>query len=170
MNETEKLYSHTGMIVESAGQKLVAHIAPEEGKTDTIQYIPIDSFINPAKHVSCALYRYNLSKDERANLSKAIEDFKASQVHFDHLYDLKTDDVMYCSEMITKALKKATNNRIICKETNIPTNMRKAVMIFFRKEKPTKKQVDERKVITIDNLYLMPECTLVTKFQLKNFQ
>ncbi|MDB5193702.1 MAG: hypothetical protein JWQ96_3265 [Segetibacter sp.] len=170
LNETEKLYSHTGIIVEKNNEKFVAHIAPEEGVTDTIQFIPIDSFINTTKHVSCALYRYQLSDSERNLIGKVIDDYKKDNVRFDRVYDLNTDKVMYCSEMIYKALKKTTNNRIVCKQTYVPARMRKVVATFFKKEKFTLKDVEERKIITIDNLYLMPQCSLITKFQLKHFQ
>lgn len=49
INEIDKTYSHSGLIIERNNQKMVCHIAPDAAPADTIQYIPIDSFINTSK-------------------------------------------------------------------------------------------------------------------------
>jgi hypothetical protein len=112
INETDKSYSHAGVIVALNGRKYVAHISPENPGYDTIQYIPIDSFINPAKNLTCALYRYELSQKERDSLQQFIVRLKAENVRFDHVYDLYSDSLMYCSEMISKALRAVKKKRI----------------------------------------------------------
>ncbi len=169
INEQDKTYSHTGMVVERNNQKFVAHIAPEELPGDTVQYITIDSFINPAKHVSCALYRYDISEAERSALSHVLDSFRTRPSHFDYIYDITTDDKMYCSEMIYKALKLATNNRIVCRETTVPKNMQKMVGAFFSKNHFTNSEIAARKIMTIDNLYLRPDCQRLMQFPLKYF-
>jgi hypothetical protein len=168
MNDVQKDYSHAGIIVEKEGIAMVAHIAPEENNSDTIQYIPIDSFLIPAKNIGCALYRYNLTEQEKSFFVAAIDTMKTKGVHFDWLYNLETNDKMYCSEMISKALKHATRNRINCKEVSIPNKMLPLLVNYF-KGKLTKDVIAARKIMTIDNLYLNPECSLVMKFRLKYF-
>ncbi|MER3464223.1 MAG: hypothetical protein C4329_07200 [Chitinophagaceae bacterium] len=169
LNTKDPSYSHAGMIVEKNGQKMVGHIYPHESPADTIQYIAIDSFANPATNLRCALYRYNLSAAERDSLMRTINFFKANGVHFDKHYDLSTDKQMYCSEMIAKALNKATNGRIHCKEDKVPKRMRPLIAAYFKKLGFTPKLIDERKFISLDNLYILPECQLVMKFPLKYF-
>ncbi|MDQ6888997.1 MAG: hypothetical protein M3Z56_01760 [Bacteroidota bacterium] len=169
LNEKDKIYSHAGLVIVKNKQPFVCHIAPNEINGDTIQIEPIDSFINPSRNISCALYRYDLLPNEKDSLIKILLNYKAKNIHFDWLYDLNTDNKMYCAELIEKALKKATGNRSIIKESNIPLGMQPAVLAFFRNEHITKKNVAQRKIITIDNLYLRNDCKLMMKFQLKYF-
>ncbi|WP_207492547.1 YiiX/YebB-like N1pC/P60 family cysteine hydrolase [Aridibaculum aurantiacum] len=169
INEKDHSYSHTGIVVTKENKIYVAHIAPEQKGADTIQYIPIDSFINAAKHIKCALYRYNLSAAEKAALATTIDKYKNADVRFDAVYDITDDDKMYCSEMISKALETATGKRLQFRQANIPKQMQKMVVHFFAKVNATDKQIAERKIMTIDNLYLHPDCNLVMEFPLKYF-
>jgi hypothetical protein len=169
INETDQSYSHAGLIIEKDGKKMVCHISPDPVHLDTIQFIPIDSFVNPSVNIYCALYRYNLSKGERDSLSLAIENFRNNNARFDRVYDLATDDKLYCSEMIYKSLKWATHGRIICKESLIPKRMLRLMTAYFKKEHATVPLLEKRKIMTIDNLYLMPNCSRLIKIELKRF-
>ena len=169
INEKDKTYSHTGLVIERNNEKYVAHISPEPGLGDTIQYIPIDSFINPVKNIKCAMYRYEMSNNEKQKMAFIIDSFKTAGIRFDPVYELTSDDKLYCSEMISKALKQATNNRIVCRETTVPKNMQKAVVMFFKTQKISPKQASLQKIMTIDNLYLREDCTMLMQFQLKYF-
>jgi len=166
LNETDQSYSHAGMIIEKGAEKLVAHIAPDELDRDGVNYIPIDSFLNPAKNLKCALYRYDITPAEKNATVAAIEKYKQGNLHFDRLYDLSTVKEMYCSEMIKNAVTSATSERIKFKEVNIPPKMQPALYNYFKKQ-VSKKTIAERKIITIDNLYRIPESSLVMQFQLK---
>jgi hypothetical protein len=167
LNEADQSYSHAGMIIEKEGEKLVAHITPDDSDKNGINYIPIDSFLNPAKNLKCALYRYSFHSKEKENTLSTIEKYKRSHFQFDRLYDLSTDDEMYCSEMISKAIVSATAERIKFKPVNIPVKMQPALYNHFKKQL-SKKTIAERKIITIDNLYRIPDCSLVMEFQLKH--
>jgi hypothetical protein len=168
MNDSDKAYSHTGLIVEREGQKFVAHIAPDEDGGDTLKYIPIDQFLDTTKNLNCALYRYDFSGDERALMASTIDNFKKVNLHFDWLYDLSTNDKMYCSEMIYKALKISTNNRIDCKLTSPPQKMLPLLSTYF-KGKASREEISRRRIITIDNLYRVPSCKKLMEFRLKYF-
>jgi hypothetical protein len=74
---------------------------------------------------------------------------------------------MYCAELIKKALQYATNNRIVIEEANIPEPMQPMVLAFFRNEHATKEIIAQRKIITVDNLYLRKDCELILSFPLK---
>lgn len=166
LNEKDQSYSHAGVVVERNGQKLIAHITPDEGDKDGIQYSPVDSFLHPAKNLSVALYRYDFSSAERDSLPVIIDGYKRTNVHFDKLYDLTTDNAMYCSEMICKAIHAVTHGRINFRQVNVPVRMQAALYRYF-KQALSKKTIAERKIMTIDNLYRVPECRLVMQFPLK---
>lgn len=132
LNEAEKDYSHAGVVVEKNKKLWVLHIAPDEAVKDGVQLTPIDSFINPKKNLTAALYRYELSPEERSRFLSTLERFAASNLRFDRLYDLQTDSVMYCSEMIAKALQLATNHQITIRTIQVPTRLQSALQRHFR--------------------------------------
>ena len=162
-------YSHAGVVVMHNGEKMVCHIYPDDfvPGADTVRYDAIDSFLNKRTNLKCALYRYNLSENERITFEKELDKYHSNKVHFDKRYELNTDDKIYCSEMIYKALKKATASRIVIEQSNVPEKMRKLISIYFKKYNFTAKTINTRKIIAIDNLYENPGCNLVMKFPLK---
>lgn len=168
LNEKDQSYSHAGMIVEKDNQKLVAHITPDDSTKDFIQYVPIDSFLNPVKNLEAALYRYNFSEAEKAQVNTKIAEYSNSAVHFDRSYDLATEDKLYCSEMISKVVSHATANRITFSHINAPLKMRPLLVKYF-KGQHSEKTIATRQIMTIDNLYRVPECEKVMKIKLKHF-
>jgi hypothetical protein len=168
LNEKDKSYSHSGIVIKRDGKNFVCNINPDEAGADTVRFEPLDSFINPHKNLSCALYRYDLTAKERTDFINELNRDHDEHVRFDKTYNLATDTALYCSEMIYKALNKATNNRLPLKTSLIPPRLIPMLYLYF-KEQLTRKEVAERKIITIDNLYLIPQCRLVMKFPLKYF-
>lgn len=167
LSEQDKSFSHSGIIAEHNGEKVVCHIYPHENDADTIQYEPIDTFINPLKNVQCGLYRYDLSSSEQGDFFSQIDVYRKKKVHFDRLYDLRTGDKLYCTEMIAKALAASTHNRIHIKETYLPKAMLPMMYNYFKNEKASHEEIAARKYIAIDNLYLNPNCKQVMKFALR---
>lgn len=169
LSEKDQSFSHAGIIIEKEGKKWVCHIAPDEIGADTVRYDPIDSFINPKKNILCGIYRYDLSTVEKDSFLTNLKQYHASNAVFDRRYDLGTDDKIYCSEMIAKSLKRATHNRIVFKEAVLPKKLLPFMYAYFKNENATRKEIAERKYISIDNLYLMPQCTQVLKLPVKFF-
>ena len=169
MSQQDPSFSHVGIVVKKDGETLVCHIYPDTNGGDTVRYEPVDSFLNPQKNLSCALFRYNFSEPEAAAFVKTLDSFAKHGVRFDKLYDLSSNEV-YCSEMIYKSLVKATNGRLSPELTSPPKNMLPLLMKYFAKEKPTEKQIAERRFVSIDKLYLMPECNHILSFKLQSVE
>jgi hypothetical protein len=167
LSQKDPAFSHAGIVVEREGRKLVCHIAPDEDGADTIRYDVLDSFINPAKNLMCALYRYNLSAAERETFVGKLSQVGNNKIHFDRVYDLATDDLLYCSEMIAKSLKSATNGRITIKESFLPKRMLPLMYSYFKKENASKQVIAQRKYVSLDNLYLTPGCSQIMRFPLQ---
>lgn len=166
LNEKEQDYSHAGIIMEVDGQKMVAHIAPDEMVNDGVQFTPVDSFLNPQKNLYCALYRYQLSAAERDSFISIIQKHKAAGTRFDRFYDLSTDSVLYCSEMISKGLHAATRGRLSFRQIPVPPKLVEALYRHF-KGVASRETIAQRKVMTIDNLYRIPQCTRMMQLKLK---
>ena len=166
LSQKDPSYSHTGVVVIKGGQKLVCHIYPDESGADTIRYDPIDSFANPAKNLQCGLYRYALSEEERNSFLTDLMDYGKRSVHFDRLYDLKTDDRVYCSEMIAKSLSRSTNGRISIEQSKVPKKMLPLMTSYFKNENISARQLTEDRYFAIDDLYLHPACRPLKKINL----
>jgi hypothetical protein len=169
LSEKDHYYSHVGMIVNHNGKKMVCNISPGDftNSADTIRYEIIDSFINPKNNLACALYRYDITDIEKIKLQAQLDSYHNQKIHFDKIYDLKTDNKLYCSEMIYKALKKVTNDRIEISQSYIPANMHHLISLFFKKFNIDSATIVNRKIIAIDNLYDNLHCRLIMKFTLK---
>lgn len=151
-------------------KKMVCNIYPDDfvPGADTICYDIIDSFLNTRTNLKCALYRYDLSESEKINVETEFNRYHNKKVHFDKMYDLKTNDKLCCSEMIYKVLKKVTDDRIVIEQSYIPQNMQHLISAYFKKYNFNKNSISARKIIAIDNLYLNPHCRLLMKFALKD--
>ena len=169
LSAKDNSYSHAGIIVMHNNKKMVCHIYPDDfvPGADTVRYDLIDSFLNRRTNLKCALYRYNLSANEKINFEAELNKYYSNKVHFDKRYELASDDKLYCSEMIYKALKKVTDERIVIEQSNVPEKMQHLISVYFKKYNFSKKIIANRKIISIDNLYLNSHCKLVMKFSLK---
>jgi hypothetical protein len=169
LSAKDNSYSHAGIIVMHNNKKMVCHIYPDDfvPGADTVRYDLIDSFLNTRTNLKCALYRYELSENEKINFEAELNKYYNNKIHFDKRYELASDDKLYCSEMIYKALKKITDNRIVIERSNVPEKMQHIISVYFKKYNFTKKIISTRKIIAIDDLYLNPYCNLIMKFALK---
>lgn len=170
LSEYDHSYSHAGILIKKGNEKFVLHISPDTAFQDMARYEPVDSFINPGKNLAGGLYRYQLTAAEKATFLDELNACEKNKVRFDRVYDLKTDDQLYCSELIAKSLQKATGNQIKIKESMIPRNMLPLIYAYFQKEKVSKDRLAKWKYITIDNLYRIDKCREVMKVQLRQAQ
>jgi hypothetical protein len=172
MNETDKAFSHAGIVVWQNNRKMVCNITPDESEkgADTIRYEPLDSFVNPKYNLAAGLFRYRFTDTERQVFLAALDSFKRLQPHFDEQYNYATDNKLYCSEMIAKALTKASGGRIVCGQVYLSEKMVKLFKIYYKKYNYTEAQIRKVPYVPIDNLYRMPDCTELMRIQLKYIQ
>jgi len=150
----ERVYSHSGIVFKEDSGYMVYHcMGGEENPGGACKRDPFDSFVNPLQKTGFGIFQYQLSKIETVKLHHVLEQDYQSKIPFDTGFNLKTDDSLYCSEMIYKALKQATNSRIIL-PTSYIDNFKPKIMgykhnnLFFKKFE----------FIGIDDLYLNPFC------------
>lgn len=167
-NEKDKAFSHSGIIVTKGGQKTVCSILPTATGFNPLTYIPIDSFLDKKTNTACGLFRYNITETEKSAFLNNINSLATKPIYFDSVINLQTDDSLYCSEMIYKAMKKATNNRIDFKVNTMPKKMQPAVYKFYN-GRLSRETLAKKKIIFIDNLYLIPQCREIIRFKLKYF-
>src|SRR5688572_7543756 len=126
----EKKYSHAGIASRENGTVWVYHILGTPGSKG-LQKVKLEEFCNSTENSGFAIFKYKMEKREKEMLIDYLNtDF--NHVIFDEKFNLQTDDELYCSELIYKAVNFATGNKNL-----IPVSI-------FR----------EQRYISIDNLYL----------------
>lgn len=158
-NRKDRSYSHAGIVVFENNEPFVLHIIYDEEKSGGyIRKEPMAKFCDPRKNMTFGLFRYTLSNDEVVALMNILQQWRKQGVSFDTGFDLRTNDRMYCSEMIAKALAISSNNRVKIK-TTLPEkwearlfSIHTGLPFEFTKNNP---------VIAIDDLYNVAGCTRI---------
>ncbi|MEM0999388.1 MAG: YiiX/YebB-like N1pC/P60 family cysteine hydrolase [Bacteroidota bacterium] len=136
-------YSHSGIIKMVNGKAHVYHATGgEENASNKMKLDPISLYCHPAAVFKFGIFRYDLAPEEMADFMRIMDRYYAAGVEFDTDFDMETDNKMYCSEMIYKALLLATNDKNF-----IPLS-----------------QVINKPYVAIDNLYLNNHCNLIFKY------
>ncbi len=95
-----------------------------------------------------------------------VQKYYTKQVVFEPVFQYETDDKMYCSELISKAVDSATLGRISLKRSYITNRSHiNSLIRHFRKHKLTEEQILKRQVVLIDNVYQHPQCSLIKKIE-----
>lgn len=153
-SKREKVFSHAGLVFKEGSQWVVYHsITGKENPAGSIRKDPFDSFVNPVQKTGAGLFRFNLNGQEPDLLHKQVQLNFNAHIPFDIFFNLKTDDSLYCSEMIAKSLQKITKGRI-----QIPQSF---LMDFKPKlfgYKYNQAYFKKFAYIGLDDLYLNPFC------------
>jgi hypothetical protein len=172
LNANDRTFSHAGIIMTKDGKKIVCNIDAGPKGMDTVRYEAIDSFLNLKDNSICGLFRYKLSNEERQAFLNELNAYHDKRAKFDHAFDPDTDSLVYCTEMIAKSLDRATAGRISIKGHRPPEHTIPMFAKFFKDIWPAnkmKKILATRVYISIDDLYLRPECVELMRFPLKFF-
>jgi hypothetical protein len=160
-NQVDKSYSHAGIAFIENGCAMVYHITPsEDNRKGIIRKDSFGLFCNPAENTAYGIYRYQLSGNELAEAKIIMQQWRQKKIAFDPLFDLQTDDRMYCSEMVAKLMAKATQNRLTITPSAITTSDQN---LFRAKYHLPDSCGRGGKVYSIDNLYLSNSCKCVMK-------
>ncbi|MBR4898893.1 MAG: hypothetical protein IKZ48_08925 [Prevotella sp.] len=104
------VYSHVGIVVDSAGVQMIVHAVPDEpdfeGDIDRVKMEAPEAFFRRTKAQRGAVLRH---RDSLVAQRAAIQALKAYQrrVLFDHEYNDADTTRMYCTELIVYAFDRA---------------------------------------------------------------
>ncbi|HHG83525.1 MAG TPA: hypothetical protein ENJ82_02150 [Bacteroidetes bacterium] len=136
-------YSHSGVIKIVDGKTYVYHATGgEENVSNEMKLDPIELYCHPSAVFKFGIFRYDLTSAQRKRFMDVLDGYYAKGVEFDMDFDMETEEEMYCSEMIYKALAIATNDNNF-----IPLS-----------------EVLDKPYVAIDNLYLNDHCNLIFKY------
>src|SRR2546423_10168226 len=119
MSEMDKTYSHAGIAVLKPDGIFIYHLTPpelDEPKSDTaIRLEPLEKFANPENNFELGIGRFPLTAEQVNKITTHLDSMRNSGVSFDFVFDLKTKNKMYCSEMIDDCLRFATKDSLYLK-------------------------------------------------------
>jgi hypothetical protein len=161
-NKKDKNYSHGGIVFFNGDEPMVYHIlAGGENPDAKMVADSLEKFCYPRQNNGFAIYRYTMDASEIDAFKSAVINWYNQGVRFDSTFNLKSDDKMYCSEMIKKGLAKATKNRIII-ATSKPS---KAEVLLGATRLPLSVEyMSKLDLVPMDNLYMNPHSRLVQRF------
>lgn len=115
LNLNDKRFSHIGICFVENGQKLVYHSVGGEGEIggSFLRKEPIAAFFDTANNISFGVAKTNFTKAERERLELVVKQWYDQKIPFDLSFDLKTDDSLYCSEMVAKAIHRSNEKFLI---------------------------------------------------------
>jgi hypothetical protein len=161
-NHKDKNFSHSGIVLFENGYPYVYHIIDgEENPDKKMRRDSLRHFCNPRKNMAFGIYRYDLTVAEIQKLKEVVHGWYAMGLRFDSAFCLATDDRMYCSEMISKALTKASNQRIRIETTQLSPV--EASFLTAYTHLPIS-YTTGLPIIPIDALYINPFCHQIKKY------
>src|SRR4030095_8126385 len=145
------------------GEVYIYHVEPDFNHiNDKVRKELADSFFSPKHNLGFAIGRYDLTEAETKDFTAYLNQQYQKKVPFDMAFRLKTDDSMYCSEMIRKGLAYSTKNRIQIEIGRIvDKNKYKIIRKYF---KLTDEQIEKARIIPIDHLFLLPDCKILKRY------
>jgi len=153
-SDSDRTYSHSGIAFKEENGFVVYHsMAGSENPSGLCRKDAFDSFVNPRRKTGFGIFRYKISDTEKASMHGIIKTNLAKKVPFDLTFNINTDDSLYCSEMIYKALKVSTNKRVVLPVTTL-YNFRPKIL-GYKYNNAFLKKFD---YVSLDNLYLNPFC------------
>lgn len=113
LNRKDKTFSHCGIANIENDSLIIYHAIGGEWNPDQkIKRESFETFTNPDENNLMGIFRLNLLKNEKEKVVKTVKHFFGSNILFDMEFDLKTDDKMYCVELVYKTLIIATAHKI----------------------------------------------------------
>ncbi len=113
-NRVDHFYSHAGIVFYENNKPFIYHIYPDESDTGS-QFFKdsLRIFADPFKNDGFGIYRYNFDSSELQNAKTEVLKWHKKGIRFDMKFDQRTDEEMYCSEM----LRKVFNFKLQSRET-----------------------------------------------------
>lgn len=158
-SQRDKQFSHSGLVFREGNAWMVYHsLAGDENPSGLLRKDSLEHFFNPARKIAIGVFRYAIDTSEISKLHQYLVDQYAQKLPFDKHFSLASTDSMYCSELIYRALRNVTKDRIQLHVSEITNFHSKR---FRQNNKPV--FFKKFQFIGLDDLYLHPACTPITR-------
>lgn len=159
----DKTYSHGGIAFHDSGRIYVYHVVPDYFHiNDKVRKELLDSFCNPVHNIGFGIARYKMDTAEVKVFHDYLDKQYEKKIPFDIVFNLKSNDSMYCSEMIKKGLILATKDRIHLE--NIKFTDRSKFKVVKQYLKMKEKDFAGQEFVPIDHLFINPHTEVLKRF------
>ncbi len=159
-NKKDKQFSHAGLVIKDQGELMIYHMASEEGNPKKLMLKQkLAVFADPRKNSGYAIYRYAFTEPELEKMRRLVNHWYRLPVHFDTAFNLASDNELYCSEMLQKAIVKSTNNRVKIGASTLNSLQANAIRVYYKLP-----STPGMKIIAIDDLYVNAACVNIARF------
>ncbi len=111
MNRRDKTYSHCGIVMIENGYPFVYHsIGGEDNPDERLRRDSANFFFSPERNTHIGVVRYDFDSIAISSLRDIVTDIYKERPKFDLKFDLSTDERLYCSEFVYKAIARATRD------------------------------------------------------------
>ena len=111
MNQHDKAYSHCGIVMVEGGYPFVYHsIGGEDNPDARLRRDSACSFFSPRHNTGIAVIGYDHTAATVITLRQVVTTLYRQRPRFDMKFDLATDDQLYCSEFVYKAITRAVHD------------------------------------------------------------
>src|SRR5206468_1968823 len=124
---------------------------------------PLEKFANPENNFELGIGRFPFTAEQVNKITTHLDSMRNSGVSFDFVFDLKTKNKMYCSEMIDDCLRFATKDSLYLKRNDFKDP--RLVKRVGRYLKADTNVVRSRLYIPIENIYLHPACKIIAQYK-----
>ena len=108
LNSRDKTFSHCGIVMMENGYPFVYHsIGGEDNPDERLRRDSAHFFFSPLRNTEIGISHYAFDTGDINELRRVVTDYYKIRPRFDMKFDLQTDDKLYCSEFIYKAVNKA---------------------------------------------------------------
>lgn len=146
MNRRNKTYSHCGIVMVENGYPFVYHsIGGEDNPDERLRRDSANFFFSPKNNTHLAIVQYEFDSADVYRLQAVVTRYYKDRPKFDMKFDLATDDKLYCSEFVYKAI-----NRTMDDTAYVGTSV-----------------LLKRRQVGIDDLYLNPHANMIWEVKFK---
>lgn len=108
LNLRDKRFSHCGIAFHEQGRVWVYHsIGSESDPDQPIKRELLSRYWDTTNNMTVGFVRFDVGPKDIQTLHHTVDSFYRRQIPFDMQFDLHTDERMYCTEMVAKALKQS---------------------------------------------------------------
>lgn len=162
-SKKDKTYSHGGIAFHDSSDIYIYHVVPDYYHIkDKVRKEKLDSFCNPVQNLGFAVARYEMDSSEIKTFRNYLDKQYQKKIPFDMTFNLRSDDSMYCSEMIKKGLILATKDRIHIDNEKMLDRSKYKLIIQHLKMK--EKNFAGAEYVPIDHLFVRPDCKVVKRY------
>ncbi len=119
-SQADQTFSHCGIASIENDTVFVYHALGGEWNPDQkLRRDPLESFCNAEGNRGFGIFEFKLEKIQQFQLDSIIKSWYRKGLMFDMDFKLETDDRLYCSEFVCKAISNASIGAISFKTTRI---------------------------------------------------